>query len=344
MTQPAPRRRGQTLKLLVGVGIAAVFVWLIVRSVDGAALAAALAAARPGWIVAAIVLFACGYACRIWRWRLMLARDNPGIDWATCAVPFMASIAGNNVLPFRAGDALRVFAFTGWLKVGPSPVLATLLVERLLDLLTLLLALGLALMLFDVAGDGRSLVGLGAWGLLALGVAVAGVLLVPQIFEPFARLAARLVRRLSNRIGLKLEAEVVHVFATLRHLAHGPRMAFLLMWSLVAWSFEGAVFYAAARALPSITEPLAGWLALPVGTLATLIPSTPGYVGTFDFFVIKAAEAMGNPVAAAAAFAILVHLILWLPATLVGGACFAAWAVRRGPPARVADAERTPSP
>ena len=106
--------------------------------------------------------------------------------------------------------------------------------------------------------------------------------------------------------------------------------------------FEGSVFWCVAKAMPAITQPVAGWLALPVGTLATLLPSTPGYVGTFDFFVIKAAEAMGNPAAAAAGFALMVHLVLWLPATLTGGACALYWLLWMRSGARPATGENTP--
>lgn len=322
-------RRDRIIKLLLGFGVAAFFVWLILRQVDPAAVGAALSDMRPGWVVAAVTCFFLGYACRVCRWRAMLARHNPGLGWGRCAVPFFASIAGNNVLPFRAGDALRAFAFTRWLGVGTSAVLATLLVERLLDLLTLLLALGLALTLLNVASDAGALVGVGAGGLLAIAAIVAAVLLFPLVFEPPARFALRLVARLAPRIGARLEGEIGKIFAALQDLARGARMVRLVLWSLAAWSFEGAVFYCAALAIPGMTEPLAGWLAMPVGTLATLLPSTPGYVGAFHFFVIKAAEAMSNPAATAAAFAVLAHLVMWLPVTVVGGVCFGAWSLRR---------------
>ncbi|HSC81948.1 MAG TPA: lysylphosphatidylglycerol synthase domain-containing protein, partial [Chitinolyticbacter sp.] len=59
---------------------------------------------------------------------------------------------------------------------------------------------------------------------------------------------------------------------------------------------------------------------LPVGTLATLIPSTPGYVGTFDYFTVRAMTALGNGQVVATAYALLVHALLWLPPTLAGGA------------------------
>lgn len=93
----------------------------------------------------------------------------------------------------------------------------------------------------------------------------------------------------------------------------------LVFWSLLVWSAEGCVFWFAALALPSIAAPFAAWLALPVATLATLIPSTPGYVGTFDYFTVHAMTQMSNTMGAATAYALLVHALLWLPPTLAGG-------------------------
>jgi uncharacterized membrane protein YbhN (UPF0104 family) len=105
----------------------------------------------------------------------------------------------------------------------------------------------------------------------------------------------------------------------LQHLAHGSTMIRLAFWSLTLWLAEGCVFWFSALAMPAIDAPLAGWLALPVSTLATLIPSTPGYVGTFDFFTVRAMTELGNNTGAATAYALLVHALLWLPPTLAGG-------------------------
>jgi len=69
-------------------------------------------------------------------------------------------------------------------------------------------------------------------------------------------------------------------------------------------------FWFAALALPSITAPFAGWLALPVGTFATLIPSTPGYIGTFDYFVVRAMTEFKNPKSAATVYALLMHALV----------------------------------
>jgi uncharacterized membrane protein YbhN (UPF0104 family) len=80
------------------------------------------------------------------------------------------------------------------------------------------------------------------------------------------------------------------------------------------------VFVGAAFAIPELLQPFGAILALPLATLATLIPSTPGYVGTFDYFAVLALTQTGNGTDAATAFALLAHLLLWLPPTVIGGA------------------------
>jgi uncharacterized membrane protein YbhN (UPF0104 family) len=120
-------------------------------------------------------------------------------------------------------------------------------------------------------------------------------------------------------LGQKLLDEINKGLLTLIHLSKGDMMIRLVIWSLATWLAEGCVFWFAGLALSSITIPTAGWLALPVGTLATLIPSTPGYVGTFDYFTVRAMSALGNNIAASTAYALLVHVLLWLPPTIIGG-------------------------
>ena len=86
---------------------------------------------------------------------------------------------------------------------------------------------------------------------------------------------------------------------------------------------------------------LAPWFACATGTLATLIPSSPGYVGTFDYFAILGMMAYGAGRAISTAFAMLVHLLLWLPVTLAGAAYLvvpgtaAARRIRQAPPVTI---------
>jgi len=303
------------------------FLWLMVRQIRLEEIKQALVDVNARWIATAALAFAVGYTCRIERWRLMLKRDSPDLKWTACAGPLLASFAANNVLPFRAGDVLRSFAFSRQLGTSYGVVIATLFVERLLDLLMVLLLLGAGLALFDM--DSVRFAGLGSVVLVASTLTILIVLLCPDCFAPLAKAAGRFAALLLPKLGQRLSDEIDRSLATLRHLAKGSTVPKLIFWSLLAWSAEGCVFWFTALALPSITAPQAGWLALPVGTLATLLPSTPGYVGTFDYFTVSAMTKLSNTTGAATAYALVVHALLWLPPTLAGGLYLLLHPVRR---------------
>ena len=322
----------RVMQFLFGIAVTAVFVWLVARNVDGTQLMAALGQVRPGWTVLAVGIFLLGYACRIARWRRMLLSDNPVVSWKACVTPFMGSIAANNLLPFRVGDLLRVYGLSGHLGVPSSGLLASVLVERLLDLLSLLVILGICLLAFDFSGfAGGPAFQSARLAVLAAALTVGMLLIFPSSIEFPVRAMARLAGKVWRGSSARIENFLDHLFATLRHHSQGSRMTVLLGWSALAWGLEWAVFYASAQAIPGLVEPVGGILAMPVATLATLLPSSPGYVGTFDFFAAQAAQSLGNPAAAATAFALLVHLIIWLPATLIGGYGIALWFLRGRP-------------
>ena len=305
------------LRLTLSLLLAVLFIWLIARQINPDELKRAFIGTNTSWIILGLTAFSLGYACRIERWRLMLQRDNSSLGWKHCAGPLLASFAANNVLPFRAGDVLRTFAFNGRLGVSAGVVVATLFVERLLDLLMVLVMLGVVLAMFDL--DVNGFAGIGSATLIAIATGILLLLLFPQLFAPLAIASGKLVARVAPKLGQKLLHEINKSLVTLVHLSKGGTMIRLVAWSIVAWLAEGCVFWFAAIALSSIITPTAGWLALPVGTLATLIPSTPGYVGTFDYFTVRAMSALGNNLVAATAYALLVHVLLWLPPTLIGG-------------------------
>lgn len=304
-------------RLIVGLVLAGFFVWLILRQINLEELRQTFAAATSLWIIAGLTAFLVGYACRIERWRQMLIGDNPQLKWSDCAGPLLASFAVNNVLPFRAGDVMRTFAFNNRLGASSGTVVATLFVERLLDLLMVLLLLGVALTSFGM--EVSRFVEFGSVVLIVGALAIMLVLLFPRLFAPIMVAAGKFAIKLAPSFGQKLLNEINKSLATLQHLAQGGAILKLLAWSLLAWLAEGCVFWFAAFALPSINNPIAAWLALPVGTLATLIPSTPGYIGTFDYFTVRAMTELGNDQVAATAYAFLVHALLLLPPTLIGG-------------------------
>ena len=319
----------RVVKLAVGFGLAGVFLWLVLRRVD---LDQVMAASRTvSWPMLALapLFLALGYACRVQRWRLMLLPHNPALGFLGAGVPFVASIAVNNLAPLRLGDVMRCFVFSRWLGVAPGAVVASVLVERMLDMVALVLALALALWVSSV--DGAAL-GLGLTVpllLAALGIAGLGLLLSPRLSRALAAALVRVVGRFGAAPRAWAEGFLRPAVDGMSRLSEGRALSAVLALSVPVWLFEGATYWAVAQALPALAAPQAAWLAMPVGTLATLLPSTPGHIGTFDFFVQSATLEFGNAPGAATSFTLLVHLTLWLTTTLAGSVCLLVWALAR---------------
>lgn len=306
------------LRPLLGLVVAAIFLYLAVGRLEWASIEEILRSADRPLLLLALLALAAGFFTRIVRWWWMLRALEPQLPLRSCVRPFLLSLAINNTVPFRAGDVVRAFGFRAELRSPPLRVVGTLVVERILDLFVLL-ALFFAGLLGVAAGAVPPVfVTTG----VVLGVAaLSGILVLVFLPERLHALIARLLR--SRPVARRAWAEragalLQQLFDGLSILQSPRRAAQLLGLSLVAWTLEGAMFAAVASSLRTDASALGPWFALATGTLATLLPSSPGYVGTFDYFAMLGLVAYGAGRAPAAAFALLVHLILWLPVTAVG--------------------------
>lgn len=308
------------IKLLATVVVTAFFIWLILKNVSFEDLGEAFNKVNYFYIIFSVVIFFLGYSFRIERWRLMLIQESVGIRWYMCAGPLIASVAANNLLPFRIGDLLRAFGFNKDLGISASTSLTSLFIERILDLLMIVFFLGMALIFFGM--ESSKLIGVGG-GTLIIGSAILlALLFLPRTFKPLAFWIEFQISKIHPQLGSAINNELVKIFTALEHISDVVIMSKLVLLSVMAWISEGLVFWFVALSMPGISNNLAAWVAFPVGTLSTVIPSTPGYVGTFDYFTAESMIAMQNSPSSSIAFAFMVHAVLWLPPTLVGGIYF----------------------
>lgn len=305
------------LKVLAGVAVSGAAIWLLLSGLSIERLLDVVSRLSIAGLAGALAFLALGYALRVVRWWWMLRAFAPAIRLRDCAMPLLGSVALNNVLPLRAGDAIRAFGFRRQLGLPASTVLGTVVVERLLDL-SMLLAFffaGAALAPASALPPGATRA--------AAAVAVVAILMLGLLPLAGPRLARRLAHRAAPDGGAPTglgaaragAARLLESFALLRSVRHA---APLLPLTVLVWGFEGAVFATVAHDLAS-DAPIAGaWFALATGTLATLLPSTPGYVGTFDYFAMLGFVAFGAEREVATALSLSVHAVLWAPVTAVG--------------------------
>lgn len=308
-----PSRLGYWLRLSALFCVAGFFLWLLLADRDLSRIWAHLAVIPLSALLVALACLAVGYSFRIIRWWLLLRALDPSLPLSRPVWPFLVSIALNNVLPFRAGDAVRVFGFRRQLAAPASRIFGTVVVERLADLIFLasVTALGLWLLGRD-AGFEHWVLAVAAILVLGLLGLVASVLAAPWLIRFFQARAEQ-----TGALGRVAEQAVTFLEA-LRVLRNGRLTLFLIVTTALSWLFEGGVFVFVAAGIGIVADAYAPWFSLGAGTLGTLIPSTPGHVGTFDYLAASALQAFAVPSEQAIAAALAIHAVLWLPLTLLG--------------------------
>jgi hypothetical protein len=310
---PKRGRLGRGVKLGLGLLLSAVFLYATLATVPFAKVVDALAGARPQWIAAALGCIALAYLLKIYRWTIMLRSLGADVGISDTAAPFVGGVAFNNVLPLRAGDVIRVVAFQRFTGVPASGQLGSLLLERLLDLFVLMAFLFATVSFWQITALDETL--LAGARLAALAVAAAILLFVAS--PGLIRLVVRWAEDRLPKLRPAGEA-LLRLSDAVATLSRPLFLARAVALSVLAWLAEGGAFLMVGLALGVAPTVPAALLAVSIGTLSTIIPSSPGYVGTFHFFTAKAVSAFGAGAVGAAAYAILIHALLWLSTTACG--------------------------
>ena len=227
--------------------------------------------------------------------------------------------AANNVLPLRAGELVRAWVLEQRYGVRKTAALATIAVERLFDGVTMLLFVGGAA---TVVGLNAELQHVALVAAAIFAVAIAG-LIVLLVGGALRERLLRLVLGLPDRLAARVERMAESFLAGLGVLTRRGDLALVAITSVVAWGFETSMYWTVARAfgdpLAGAMTPAAALLTTAIANLATLVPSGPGYVGTFEAGVLLAVNgALGIGRGLAFSYAVLLHVLLWLPVTIWG--------------------------
>lgn len=308
--------RGRVLVgLVVGVPISAVFLWLAVRNADTAAVRRTLEEAEVGLVALAVLAMAAVYGFQAARWRMIAG--SPEVGLARFYEMVVSGVACNNVLPARLGDLLRARWLGREARMPAGRGLGTVILDRGCDLaaLLLLLVVGLAAV---ASSDWLVRIALAtAAGLVALGV----VLLFARVYTG-RRERERRSRGLVRRV-LRDTAEALAEPIGLR------RPALWIALSLGAWTTWSLGAILVARSLGFELGLVEAVFVAAVMNLGVAIPSSPGFVGTYEWLGVASLGLLDIASEEALAFSILLHACWYVPTTLGGGAALGVRALVR---------------
>jgi uncharacterized membrane protein YbhN (UPF0104 family) len=311
--QSAAHTKGRNaLKALPGLAISAFFLWYTFKGISFAEIES-LRLVAPLWILGVLGFTAASYTLRCVRWTRMMRPT--GARFGACARVLMTSLAANNILPLRIGDIMRVFTYAGDLGTAPSVILSTVILEKLLDILILVIMF-VATMGSLATARYRTIaytsLAISSVGLLVL--LFGARLLLPRLTALFRRFPG-------NAKVAKLEHWVVLAFdATARIGVAGSLV--LLVQSAVVWTCEGMIYASALKLFGIPTDRIGPWLAVSFANLSYLVPSSPGAIGPFELAVKSSLVNHGAAQSQAALFGLALHAWLLLSITGAGGLIF----------------------
>ena len=292
--------------LLVGAVVSLAALYLLVSNINFTLLAAALQEARYIFIVPSAVLIVLGLFTRALRWRVMLLGALPlRRSFSILNVSYLI----NALVPFRAGELARA-----WLATRADPPVpmfrsfSTIVVERLLDTLSVLIILALALTASPLPPELRA-----AAAFFAPAVAIGFFVLI--LLSAQRTRAMRWAHRLAERVPVLQRGHLLDWFASfldgLRPLTTPVPLLLMLLWTAVSWFLSLASGYMLMYAF----YPDPSWSVVALFTaaasFAVAVPAVPGNLGTYEASVVVALSAMGygTPYETAVAFAVVLHAL-----------------------------------
>jgi glycosyltransferase 2 family protein len=308
--------RGARRPFLIFVGFAAsaFFTYLAVRDVDLDLFWEALQDSDLVWLLPALMLLAVGALVRAWRWQfLFYEHTRPPLS-----ALIRALIVGqffNSILPARGGEVARIVVLHQETGTSRVETLGTAVVERLYDVIALVLLLFvMAPLLPDVNWLRRATILGSALGVLV----VVGVIVVDRwgarpvrfVLKPLTRF-----RRITLEHVDRAAANLVQGLGAL-HRPHLAVPAFLL--TIASWLVLAASFWCVLEAFHLDLGYDAAVLTLIMTTLALVIPSAPGGLGVFEAGGVVALTAYGIDDSTALSCTVVLHALTLFPFMIAG--------------------------
>lgn len=311
-------------KTLLGVAISGGLLWYVFRGQDLGEMVHELGQANPALLIVATALATFVFWIRAWRWRCILDPVRPDTSFRSRFAAVNIGFMANNLLPARVGEFARAYAIS---RLEPVPIVAglsSLVIERLLDALTLVLLLFVAIAMPDFpAWPASAEVDIPAVA-RSLGVTVALATAVLFLLVAWPRQTVRVFEAVANRILPRAVrrpvVDALEAFlAGATILRNGRLLTEASLWSLVVWLTNSAAFWFAFKAFGlDLGFAAAVFFNSGLGFIVA-VPAAPGFWGTYEFAArIMLVGLWAQEASKVLAFAVGFHVAGFLPVTLIG--------------------------
>lgn len=305
----------QQLFVLFGILVSVLFLWLALRNLHPETVLQNLGNVNllmlifaAGWYFSAVTVISM-------RWGFLLKSIQPIA--LNRLIPLVCiGYMGNNVYPFRSGEALRIYLLQRNHHIPFIKGTTTVLIERVFDGLVMLTFILVGVSLTNVGGDAIQTVATFATPVFLIALAIFFALAMrPNLLRQISNFIEKL---LPQKLGGLLDKISEDIIGGLEGLRTPADLFSTIIASYACWMLEASVYLLVAIAFGMNAD--YGLMLVVVGTvnLAGLIPASPGQLGVFEFFASQVLISAGINSDLAITYALTIHLVIWLPVTLVG--------------------------
>lgn len=303
-------------RLALGIAVSATCLWLATRGTDWRQVRAVLAGAHPGWVAAGLIAAGTTLVIRAQRWvRLLRPVADVRLEPALSATAI--GFASGVVLPLRLGELVRPALLGRRTGIGLGAALASVVVERLLDVLVVVLCFLALSVVYPLPAGMRA----GARGLAAAVLGGFAILVVALRHRARAeRGLDALLRPLPERLGAPLRRAAGGLLDGCRALDDARTLGVVCAFSGYLWAVTALVYLCAIRALDLPVPPLSGALASVVIVAAfVFLPQAPGLIGTWQAGCVVALGLFGVGQESAVGYSFLTWLTAMTAQVGLGG-------------------------
>ncbi len=301
--------------IVISLIFGTLFVWIAVSGVDFEVLGASLATMDYLPLVPFVLLIVVYHVLRVWRWSLILGPAYP-VSFRSLFSINMVGFMAINLLPARIGEVARPYLLLEKENVPLGAGLASVLVERMLDFLTMLLFLGVVVFLVDlpttavtVRGETYDIIVVVQRVFLVAALPAVGGLIGLMLFEPWMyRLLHATVGRVLPGLAARSESFFRSFMDNLRPLKNPRVLMVQVVLTLVIWSITPMTEWLMFRVF-HLDHLGAGAALTVVATLLVgmLIPAPPGFAGNFEAFTMGGLAIYGVTGGVALGYALVLH-------------------------------------
>ncbi len=298
----------------IGIGISLFFLYLAFQSIEFDKFFKALKEINYLYLIPVTVCNIFTYVIRAWRWKYFFKHIKQ-IRFSSLFSAVVIGFMANNILPARIGELVRAYCIGKKEDISKSMSFATIVLERIFDGFSLLFLFGVILFFCPFPQEITRI------SHIVIGIYLFATVMLISMWigkQSVIKLVEFLCTKLPNRLGKGIVEHTHSFISGFNVLKNGQEIALIFFYSLILWTVSAISFYCMFLGCNIHLPFFAAVFVLIVIAIGISIPSSPGFIGTFQYFAVLGLAVFGIDKNTALTYSLVLHISQWIVTIVIG--------------------------